>query len=980
MAVKRRFWAISCGLWFLGLLTLNCIAQTPPEPTYNNPRPAFVNRNGKKFFAQNGKALPLLWAFGLTQASQLDDYKASGFNTLVITLDWSTSPDEPAITLAPGDLKTPRALADAAAKRGLNVIYQLPAAPTGREHEFKISGEEGVYSLAWSSWVTGAVTELKDTPNLLGWMLPNDPRSLPIFDNKGFAKWLADNYAGIEILNKQWNQKFTSLSQVTLETAGSLSSDWQKNLETEDSPTASLTGLPLPNAAGDATARGWSFHPAALAMALYKWDAYRALMEFWANTLHAAAPDSVLFAGRLPDYAQLLSLPSNIDISLPDLAPGVAEADQLTHNPQGTSIARRGGRFAAIPVFATSGNPALPAANLPRFLSSWLDAALAHGASGLAFASWPELQQNAALKATVSANLGRLQSMPFALLWDRAPQASAAILLTPLAEGMSVQKETPLQAAQFQARPQYQPQLQNQSPDEETKDSTGRGLYGFGEDIVSAEPSNLVFTLRHGTAFGAVDYLAPEDLADEHSDLSSYNTLLLPQALSISEKASAKLGQFVSKGGVIVADLGLGAAQAAGKITEISPSLLALFGMSADLQLQRDKGNWQLIQANPLLPSWSVVQPGTWLTGGMGGGPAFRGPIAGGAPRADAISLASTKAPRDPEDVNDIAFLTYRPLGAGGAIFAPLLLWQNWLPGAVGFDGFHGDLFSRGAAVVQNGARSFAPTSGNPADGTPMYPETVNFADSIALLNHAPPLPPTPPTPEGTPATPDDLTMQATLAMRDWSQVQTSAPGEWLWTNVITAFSPTGTTSMPGSPRLAPAEDKNDSVDRGQLVALHAYTPPGAMLVTRMAPVRVRHLTGDAMMARLMEWQEKKAAFVLWPNATSFTPQPNNFQIAPGPAAGVRAVLYDSPDGYRILPNSRHKVTITTLALPPNPSPPVLAPPVDPKGRKPKKQPPLPPAPTIPPPVTQEFVADAQGHLTVEGNGAALMFEVIPAG
>ncbi len=916
--------------------------------------------------------MPLLWAFGLTQTAQLDDYKESGFNTLIIALDWSSAPDEP-IALAPHDLKAPRTLANAAAKRGLNVIYQLPAAPSEREHEFKISGEEGVYSLAWSSWITGALTELQDTPNLIGWMLPDDPRGLPIFDNKGFTNWLSNNYANVEILNKQWNQKFPSLDKITLQAADTLASEWQDNLATEESPTTSLTGLPLPTSVTLST-QGWAFHPAALAVALYKWDAYRELLEFWVKTLRASQPEATLFSGRLPDYAQLLSLPTSVDVSLPDLAPGVAEADVLTHNPQGTSIARRGGRFAAVPVFATNGNPALPANDLPRFMASWLDAALAHGASGLAFSSWPELQRNIALKSTVAANLARLQAAPFSLLWDKAPQANAAILLTPLAEGLSAQKETTLRrTAQFQFHPQYQLQLQNSPPDDEAKDSTGRGLYGFGDDLVRAEPSNLVFALRHGTAFGAVDYLAPEDLADENSDLSNYNTLLMPQALSVSEKASARLGQFAAKGGIVVADLGLGAAQAAGQVTEIPPSLLALFGMSSTLQLRQDKVNLQLLQPHPLLPSWGGVQPGAWLTNSVGGGPAFRGPVGGGAPRPETVALAGTRVPRDPEDVDEIAFLTYKPLGAGGAIFAPLLLWQNWLPSGAGFDSFHGDLFSRGALVVQNGARSFAASTGSPIDGAPLYPETVNFADAIALLNHASPFSP-PPT--GSP----DLTEQAANALRDWSQVQTGAPGEWLWTNVITAFSPAGLSPAPGTPRPAPVDDKNFSDDRAQLVALHAYTPPGAMMITRMAPIRVRHLTGGPMMARLMEFQEKKAAFAVWPNASAFTPQLNSFQIEPGPSAGVRTVLYDSPDGYRIQPNSRHKVTVTTLALPPDPNPPVVAPPPDPKARRPKKPVPSPPAPTIPPPSTQEITADAQGRLTIEVTGAAVMIEVVPLG
>ena len=975
MAVNFRVSGFGFRVWSIALLYILWLnikplsAQNSPNPKPETQNLELTFRNGKKFFAQNGKAVPLLWAFGLEQAVQLDEYKASGFNTLVITLDWPHTPDEP-IALAPNNLKAPRALAEAAAKRGLSVIYQLPAAPGGQEHALKISGDEGIYSQTWSSWISGAIAELKDTPHLVGWMLPNDPRGLPIFDNAGFARWLAANYANVEILNNQWGQKYPSFAPITLEAAASLATEWQEATQKESEPVTSLTGLPLPTEDIGMAERGWSFHPAALAVALYKWDAYKGLLEFWIKTLRTSQPEATLFSGRLPDYAQLLSLPPELDVSLPDLPPGVAETDIVTHNPQGTSIARRGGRFAAIPVLSTGGTPALSAANLPVLTASWLDAALAHGASGLAFSSWPELQRNAPLRATVTANLARLQMLPFNALWDQAPHAGAAVVLTPLAEGLSVQKETGAASSLYEA--------QGQAAENNFKDSAGRGLYGFGDNLVQAEPSSLVYALRWGTAFGSVDYLSPDDLADEKSDINSYNTLLLPQALSLSEKASSRLGEFITKGGIVLADLGLGAAQSGGKVTEVSPSLAALFGLSPTLQLRHDRANLQLVQAHPLLPSWSNVQPGAWLTGALGG-PAFRGPIAGGAPRGETVSLAATRLPRassDAEDFEQIAFLTFKPLGGGGGIFAPFLLWQNWLPGAAGFDGFHGDLFSRGALIVQSGANSFVPSPG--PEAIPAYPETINFSHAVALLNHAPPT--APPPSEGLASPLPDLAAQAALAMRDWSQVQTGAPGQWLWSNVITAFSPTGASPAPGTPRSAPVEDKTFSNDQAQLVALHAYTPPGALLISQMAPVRARHLTGGPMMARLMEWQEKKASFALWPNATAFTPQPADFHITPGASAGVSATLYDSIEGYRISPNSRHQVTITTLALPADASPPVITLPVDPKARKSKKAPPPPPTPTIPLPTTKEVVADAQGRLTVEATGAALMFEVVPLG
>lgn len=949
--------------WCLWALILCCasplLAQTP-APTPQLPTPTF--RDGKKFFVRDGKVVPLFWAFGLSEPSQLDEYKNSGFNTLIIPLTWPNTPDN---ALGPSDLKAPRALAEAAAKRGLWVIYQMPAAPAGLEQALRIGGENGAYTTLWSNWATGAATELRDTPNLLGWMLPDDPRGLPIFDNNGFTRWLGNNYADATVLNSQWmpTEKFTSLNNVTLDGAGEMAAKLHESLDDDTQPQQSITGLPLLGVVSSASARGWAFHPAALAVALYKWDAYRSLLEFWAKTLREAAPGTTVFSGRLPDYAQMLSLPPSIDVSVPDVPPGVAEADGLTHNPQGTSIARRAGRFAAIPTFVSNGNAVMPTTNLPTYVAAWMDGALAHGASGIAFASWPDLQRNVRLRATITASIVRLQTPPFAMLWDMAPLANAAIVLTPLAEGQSVQSNA----------------LNNLDAPVETESeaavTAGRGLYGFGENLVSGEPNGLVFMLRWGTAFGAVDYMAPDDLPAAGTTLNRYNTLLLPQALSLSDEMADQLGKYALAGGVVVADLGLGAAQSAGRLSEPAGPLLTLFGLSSPLQLRQDRTNFQMLQPHPLLPNWAGQQGGTKLTAAVTGGPAFRGPVAGGSPRPGTALLAATGGALTGDDPNveRAAYLTFKPLGAGGAIFAPVRLWQNWLPGAPGFDGFHGDLFSRGALLVQNGASAFVPMPAPALPGAPPnaipYPETVDWPRAIAMLNHE------------TPISPDsglDPITQAAMATRDWSQVQTAAPGEWIWSGAITAISPVGTAPAPGMARIAPVQGVEGSEDRPQMVALHAFTPPGAMLVTQLVPIRLRHLTGGPLMARLMQWQDKKAVFALWPNATAFVPQGESFQITPGPSAGVHALIFNTPDGYRIQPGSRHKVTITTLALPPTPEPPPV-PPVPPKGR-PKKQPPPPPEPVIPPPMTKEVTADAQGRLLIEATGAALMIEVVPEG
>lgn len=944
MAVIFRGWRLEVGGWrsilrMLFALSGPALAQitiapaTQPDSSLHPP--VSKVQNGKKFIAFDGRPLPLFWANGLTQVAQLDEYREAGFNTLVVRVPWQMAPDG---ALEPSDLKATRSLAEAGARLGLWIIYQLPAAPEGGDHP-RISADSSSYTLLWSNWIAGAITQLSDTPRLAGWMLPDDPRGLPIFDSDGFTRWIKANYADVGVLNAQWNTHYASLDDARLPAAEELGAGLPSSDEIE---TPSLTGLPR-SGWMNAVGRGWAFHPAALAIALYKADAYRDLLQFWTQNLRESDSDALLFSGRLPDYAQLLSLPDTIDIAIPDMAPSVAQPDALTHNPQAISVARRAGRFAAIPTLSTNGNPSLSASELPRLVASWADAALAHGAAGLAFDSWPDLQRNVNLRSNIAANLARLQMPPFAALWNQAPQATAAIMLTPLGEGQSVQN-TP--AA---------PDAADAPPD----NVESRGLFGFGDNLVRGEPDALVYALRWGSAFGSVDFLAPEDVADDNTDLSRYNALLLPQALSLPDAVTQRLARYASEGGVVVADLGAGAAQSAGRVGEPPPAVLSLFGITAPLQIRRDSVNFSQVTPHPLFPSWSDAAPGTLLTASGLSGKAFAGPVGAGLPRPGTVTIGSTVQSRSDATGAGAAFLTLKPAGAGGAVFAPVHLWQGWAPGMKGFDAFHGDLFSRGARIVQAGAQAFAASEGD--ETGPAYPEIVNFPDAVVWLNHRSP------GPEG---------LAIDVPDRHWSQVQTGAPGNWLWSNVACAFSPPGSAPATGQTRLAPIPDEGDA----QIVALHAYTPPGAMLISQMLPVRARNSSGGPLIARVLELAPQHARIALWPNAAEFTPQGETFTIKPGNSANARLELFSAPGAYEIAPGSRHRVTVSTLALPANAPSKPIAPPKPPKKlKKGQPEPDIIPNPLFPAPLTREIVADEQGHLGIDCNGAALMVEIAPA-
>jgi hypothetical protein len=679
---------------------------------------------------------PVFWADGITRVDQLDDYASVGFNTIVIRLFWQPTPDG---SIVASDLQPQRAFAAAAEQRNLHVIYALPPAPYGQELDFAYSGEAGPYRVMWANWTQRAISQLQGTPNLIGWMLPDDPRALPFSNEQNFSRWIAANYGSLAVLNKQWNTNFAAPEDVTPRAARQAIAAWRGPVL----PTGAMTDQQARNYVLKQQNRkpneNFAFHPAALALAKFQWDAYRGLLDFWAQTIHATDPNRKIFSGALPDYAQMLSLPASVDVSIPAARPGLLEPDLASHNPQAVDIARRGGRFQAIPILSTQ-LPNTNSENIARLAPSWMDAALAHGASGLAFDSWAAISQNADLRRAITASLQRLQSGEYSRLWGQTPQSTTAIVLTPLADGVTLHGVG------------------------STPDSRGesRGVYGFGEDMIAGEPSALAYSMRWGTAFGAVDFLSPDELGGGYSSakfglLKRYGMVLLPQALSINAGMAQELASYVAGGGVIVTDLGAGAAQNGGSVIGLPPELVAMLGV-LPTSLQTLSFNLRPGQPHPLLPTWAALmamKPKSLTAGDGPGGAAFAGPVAfgelmpGTVPLALAFDLTQRIPAGNPnsrtDDITRVlrSWLTLRPFGNGAAIFAPFRLWSLWHPGHPGFDAFHGDLFARGFALSQPATPALTSTPVGTAPGQVLFCETVNFPNAIALINHnAAPNPP----------------------------------------------------------------------------------------------------------------------------------------------------------------------------------------------------------------------------------------------
>jgi hypothetical protein len=846
---------------------------------------------------------PIFWADGITQISDLDAYKRVGFNTVVVRLTWLANENNEisAVNLAPQ-----RAFAEAAAERDLKVIYALPAAPTGLDGSFRLSANSEAYISLWTTWLQDAVATLRTTPNLIGWMLPDDPRGLPIFDDIGFKRWLFDNYANRDIINRQWSSSFESIDDISIADVNELAATWRG----DTTPTAQELATGASEITRRAFGRDWAFHPAALSLANYKWDAYRALLTAWVGALRGEDNSHLVFSGRTPDYAQLLSLPAGIDISMPDLSPGVAEDDIVTHNPQAIDIARRAGKFGVLPMFSPHQSAQLPIAAIPGLTRRWIEEAWSRGARGIGFDSWGNVRQVPGLPAAVSEEIGKLSQPSRILGWGQAPVNTTAVLLTPLADGATLQFGTP-------------------------PDQYPRGLYGFGDDFIRGEPSNLVWMLRWGTAFGGVDYLSPDDLNE--APLERYTTLLAPQTLSATSDTVTALSNYVTGGGVLVADLGLGALQNGGQVNAMPPALATLFGVPGSFDVQPLSFNLNGVGLHPLLPTWSEMtrqRPGVALT--LGDGPnsaAFAGPV-GFSPIPPTAQIIAS-GPRIPQNSGGNTRLTSTQLtinnvGRGYAIFAPFRLWSYWKPGQNGFDTFFGEIMSRGATVVMAGATSMVPSPVNAKMGATFFPEIVNHASGITLTNHN---------------SPDSMAM--------YTAVQTSGAGDWLWSGGITHFPPNAEFPV-ASGRRAPIEGATEYESQPHAVVLYSVLDPGEVRPMNMRPIAAQNRGGGPLAAQIEEESEQQLKVNLWSNALTVVRAEDSWRSAVGDAATIRLTVVSAPDGYQAMPGTRHRITVTDYSKP--------------TGKNKFL-------------TTEKFVvAGADGRLVFEFNGASCAVTITPAG
>lgn len=873
--------AVACALLF------SCCATSRAQSSESGPRPLgliapLASAGNARFF----------WCRGVSNAGELDAYVAAGFDTLVVPLEWRTG------DAADDAFAAPLSLAREGAKRKLKIIYALPAAPSDVRGT-RVSAASPSYCAVWDTWAQGAISTLSGTPNLAGWMLPDDSRSLVSFEDGGFRRYLRAHFASINALNARWRTTYDSFDSINTDDIAATVAARQNQTRGAGSDALPPLGSasPAPIDAND----GAGFHPASLFLADWKAGEWSDLMAQWAATVRESDAKHLVFSGACPDYAQLIAMPEGVDVSVAAVGPNVAEPDIVTGNPQAVDIARHGQSHAALTQISLAGTPDLPPDALAQVLPRWIDAALAHGSRGVAFSDFSVLKSSAPLGKTLAQTLKRIKSDRQSNDSD-APVASFAVLLEPLAEGATVQMgEVP----------------------------APRGLYGFGEGLASGEPSNLVASLHWGTAFGGVDFLSPSDLS--RADLSRYSTILAPQLLDCSSDSASKLTDYVRGGGVLVADLGLGALQNGGSPDALPPSMALLAGGVGPFTMRDAAFNVRGAASHPLFPTWAKVladRPGMTLSSGDGrDGTAFDGPT-GFSPAPSEAGVLAVGAGEGTMRAN----LSIAQAGRGFFVFAPFRLWANWQPGQAGFDGFFGDLFARGAGLaIPTDALTPLPTG--TTFGTTRFPEVVNGANSLTFLNHS--------------AGGQDAQNVS---------VQTTGTGDWLWSNAFARLN-NSTDSVVGDARPAPISAPDDLERRARPLSLFAVVQAGERLVCRQRPISAQNLSGAGLTARINSETSSSLALSVWGETLQIGVPLTGHGWEPLAIDGqspFRVTVVDSPDGYRCPPGSRHRILIQNTSAP-----------ASSYGKKSAL-------------TTQLVIADERGRLRIEWTGGTSLIQIAP--
>jgi len=669
----------------------------------------------------DGKPTALTFARGCTNPADVPAYHAQGFNTLLVRVD---SPG----TIA---MESAQALLDAAEKEGLYSLVEL-ANGSWSEGDYACLSDKDYLETA-EYFLDTVVNGLQSYPHLLGWVIGTVEEGQLITNVPTIGAFMQQRYGTIGKLNAAWSTEtengqpfksripsFGTLTEPGVDKlAGSAPAAIAKVIRRQLDAYRALRGLNDTDFqqylrryyqnVNQVNAR-WGFKftewtrisvdvilrrgqqqsdpalPAQLDLARYKSEVRRYLLEWWTQQILVRDKDRLVFAGGMTDYRGMSNLPPQINGVFTECYPGVTEVDSELHNPHAIDIARHGNRYIVL--------AGISARNAePSQFAYYLYGAALHGASGIGVNDWDTVSRSPVFSGVLAKSLQDIQARG---LLGRTPLARIGIVYMPYAPGQFTSK--------------------------------GKPLYGYMPAFLADGPGTLIFALRNGTCYGQIDYLSAEDLA--LLPLSRYQVLMLITALDTPLITMQALTHYVSDGGMLVADIGAGTLQANGNYISLPAPLVQLFRVqNLDTHFAEGRYNLEMYRSHPLFPR---LVPGL-RTLGLFGGYAVRYTARFVPLEGSDIFFTLTSGQGYPHPVPH----PYKPLprvptravfisgyGKGLTIFAPLPLYQCWLPGNVLFEEFHRDLFGRNADIMFQ----------RPIDFLPSQAALARYADgSVAL-------------------------------------------------------------------------------------------------------------------------------------------------------------------------------------------------------------------------------------------------------
>ncbi|MFA0759364.1 MAG: hypothetical protein NOOUEUKL_002043 [Candidatus Fervidibacter sp.] len=586
--------------------------------------------------------MPDWWlaADGLRDPDDLPLYRQIGLTVL-----WVSVPYRP-----DGDLSGYDRLLDTADQLGMPYIIALDLRPPAMRPPIRCAPHDVNYLLWLRRWLDIAIPYFRNRPNLLGYALGQRVDEAISYDDEGFALFLRQKYGTLERLQQAWQ------------------------LPVRDRRIAQLTAMQA-----DDELSPLRYSRPSLDVALYHWTTLRNLLVLWAEEVRRRDPERMLIAGPLTTYRSLAVVPPGYQAIVPFLSPEGSERDWLTHNCHAVAIARRGGRFRALPMLTVRSQDGRIVTE--EALLRWAVAALAQGASGFVLNDWSALKESEPLRLSVMALRHRLKAE---VPPDATPRPKTAVLYTPFAEGVLSPEGFPLYG--FAIPP--------------------RNTQALPLRLGINEPATLFAWLRfHG--WGIVDCLTPEELTPEF--LGKYRTLLAPMPAYLDEGMQRNLATFVANGGIFVADFGTGAFQAEIPFQTLPTGLRELLGVWAMQQVLANmelRAEMTVLFPHPLFPD---LPEGTHL-GDLENSFGLIMGFASGfqvEPWAESLTMRRgrrfirrERQRRVQLGPRTFAGIFINPYGRGYAIFATTLLWALWTPQTEGFVRFHADLLGRFASAM----------------------------------------------------------------------------------------------------------------------------------------------------------------------------------------------------------------------------------------------------------------------------------------